>query len=73
MKSEALCLRLGECLVTSAGSRDIHAQIDSMRHPEIKSMAAKGYEDMQDEVDGPLPSFDEIYQVVQDFYEGLPW
>jgi predicted nucleotidyltransferase component of viral defense system len=71
--TQAEKLSLRECLVASAGSRDIHAQIDSMRHPEIKSMAAKGYEDMQDEVDGPLPSFDEIYQAVQDFYEGLPW
>lgn len=64
---------LKECLVTSAGSRDIVAQVDSMRNPDVKRLAAQGYENMQDEVDGPLPPFDEIYQAVQDFYEHLPW
>jgi predicted nucleotidyltransferase component of viral defense system len=71
--TQAEKLNLRECLVASAESRDIQAQADSMRNPEIKLMAAKGYEDMHDEVDGPLPSFDEIYQAVQDFYESLPW
>jgi hypothetical protein len=36
-------------------------------------MAAKGYEDMAAEVDGPLPAFDDIYQQVLKFYEDLPW
>lgn len=66
-------LSLRECLVASAESRDIYAKADSMRDPEIKRRAAKGYEDMHDEVDGPLPPFGEIYQAVQDFYESLPW
>ena len=66
-------LTLKNCLIASAESRDICAKGDSMRNPEIKNRAAKGYEDMHGEVDGPLPPFDEIYQVVQDFYESLPW
>lgn len=66
-------LSLRECLVASAESRDIYAKADSMRDPEIKRRAAKGYENMHDEVDGPLPPFGEIYQAVQDFYESLPW
>ncbi len=66
-------LSLRECLIASAEYREIYANVDSMRDPEIKHRAAKGYQDMHDEVDGPLPHFDEIYQAVQDFYESLPW
>lgn len=66
-------LNLRDCLVASAGARGIHAEANSMRHPEIKDMAAKGYADMHDEVDGPLPPFEDIYQAVQDFYASLPW
>lgn len=61
------------CLVASARARGIHAQVQSMRNPEIKVMAAKGYTDMLDEIEGPLPPFNDIYQSVQDFYESLPW
>jgi predicted nucleotidyltransferase component of viral defense system len=66
-------LNLRQCLVASAEARGIQAQADSLRNAEIKRMAAAGYEDMHDEVEGPLPSFDEIYQAIQDFYESLPW
>lgn len=71
--TQAEKLSLRECLVASAQSRAIHAAVESMRDPEIKRRASKGYEDMHDEVDGALPPFEEIYQAVQDFYESLPW
>lgn len=64
---------LKECIVASALSRYVIAESISMRDPEIMRMTAKGYEDLQAEVDGPLPDFGAIYQVVQDFYESLPW
>jgi hypothetical protein len=64
---------LRDRLVQSARSRGIQAQHDSMQDPRIKAMSAKGYAEMHDEIDGPLPPFDKIYQLVQDFYEGLPW
>ncbi len=64
---------LKACLIASAQAREIHAHAESMRDPDIKRRASEGYESLGSEVDGPLPPFDDIYQAVQDFYEGLPW
>ena len=60
-------------IVASAEPKGIQAQANSMSDPKIMEMAAKGYEDMAAEVDGPLPAFDDIYQQVLKFYESLPW
>lgn len=70
-KSEIQNLR--DLIVLSAKSRGIEATVSSMRDPKVKQMAAEGYEEMRDEVDGSLPEFSKIYQDVLDFYEGLPW
>ncbi len=64
---------LKSLIVASAESKGIQAQSDSMTDPRIMEMAARGYEDMAAEVDGPLPVFNDIYQKVLKFYEGLPW
>ena len=64
---------LKSLIVASAEPKGIQAQADSMSDPKIMEMAAKGYEDMAAEVDGPLPAFDDIYQQVLKFYEDLPW
>jgi hypothetical protein len=64
---------LKSLIVASAKSKGIEAKADSMSDPKIMEMAAKGYEDMATEVDGPLPVFADIYQQVLQFYESLPW
>ena len=64
---------LKSLIVASAEPKGIQAQANSMSDPKIMEMAAKGYEDMAAEVDGPLPTFDDIYQQVLKFYEDLPW
>ena len=64
---------LKSLIVASAEPKGIQAQANSMSDPKIMEMAAKGYEDMAAEVDGPLPAFDDIYQQVLKFYESLPW
>lgn len=64
---------LHECIVASARSRDLEARLESMRDSEVRSRAAKGYIDLQAEIDGPLADFDQTYAAVQAFYEGLPW
>ena len=64
---------LKSLIVASAEPKGIQAQADSMSDPKIMKMAAKGYEDMAAEVDGPLTAFDDIYQQALKFYEGLPW
>lgn len=64
---------LHECIVKSSRSREIDPHVNSMSDPEVRRRAAQGYQDLQAEIDGPLPDFDETYLAVQAFYEGLPW
>lgn len=71
--TQAECAMLKSLIVASAKSKGIEAQADSMSDPRIMEMAAKGYEEMAAEVDGPLPAFEKIYQAVLRFYENLPW
>lgn len=71
--TEAECAMLKSLIVATAESKGIQAQADSISDPRIMEMAAKGYEDMVAEVDGPLPEFNELYQKVVKFYESLPW
>jgi predicted nucleotidyltransferase component of viral defense system len=64
---------LYEYIVASCRSREIEPHLNSMSDPEVRDRAAKGYQDLQAEIDGPLPDFAETYAAVQAFYEGLPW
>jgi predicted nucleotidyltransferase component of viral defense system len=64
---------LKSLIMTSAQSKGIQAQADSMSDPKIREMAAKGYEELAAEIDGPLPTFEDTYQQVLEFYESLPW
>jgi predicted nucleotidyltransferase component of viral defense system len=64
---------LRDCIVASAQSRGLRAELMSLRDPRVIQMAAMGYRDMEAEIDGPLPEFDTIYLSVQKFYENLPW
>lgn len=64
---------LHECIVASSRSREIEPHVNSMSNPEVRDRAAKGYQELQAEIDGPLPDFDKTYAAVQAFYEGLPW
>jgi predicted nucleotidyltransferase component of viral defense system len=66
-------VRLLEILIASCQERDIEATQTSMANPKVKGMAEEGYEDLQPEIDGALPSFEDAYSVVQTFYEKLPW
>ena len=65
--------RLLHILTESCNSRNIEPTAHSLRDPRVRSMAEAGYETLKQEVEGPLPPFAVAYQVVQDFYEGLPW
>ena len=65
--------RLLNCLVASARARGIEPHRQSLRDPAVRAMASEGYGNLQPEIEGALPPFDTVYQVVQDFYEKLPW
>lgn len=46
---------------------------DTLRREDIKASSEAEYELLESEVVQPLPDFDEIYEVVVNFYESLPW
>lgn len=64
---------LRDCIVASAHSRGLRAELISLRDPRVIHMAAVGYLDLHAEIAGSLPEFDLIYHSVQNFYENLPW
>lgn len=60
-------------LVHSCRERHIDAIRASISDPQIKQMAAKEYASLADEIEEALPDFDVAFEIVQSFYEVLPW
>lgn len=60
-------------LSDSCRERGIDAGQASLRDPRIRERAAKEYDSLSAEIQGPLPDFESAYERVQAFYEGLPW
>lgn len=65
--------RLLEFLISSARARNIDPHVHSLRDPQVRAMSSEGYDTLEPEIEGDLPPFEEAYQVVKAFYEGLPW
>lgn len=62
-----------DSLIAKARSREIEPDSTSFRDSEIKERSKAQYHTLEDEIEGQLPDFDEIYLIVQRFYESLPW
>lgn len=62
-----------QSLVVKAHSREIDPHPDSFRDEGIRNRSQADYHTLADEIEGELPDFDEIYRLVQEFYESLPW
>ena len=60
-------------LIIKSQPRNIYPQPDSFQNKEIRKRSKAQYHTLTDEIEGELPDFDEIYPVVQAFYESLPW
>lgn len=60
-------------LRASCRAKGIEPNFHSFADPQIRAMAAQGYEDLAPEVAGALPPFDEAYASVEAFYATLPW
>jgi predicted nucleotidyltransferase component of viral defense system len=60
-------------LIIKSKAREISPDINSFEDPELKSRAKKEYHTLEDEIEGELPAFDELFQKVADFYRSLPW
>jgi len=62
-----------QSLVVKAKSREIEPHFESFRDGEIRRRSQVDYHTLADEIEGELPDFDQIYSLVQEFYESLPW
>ena len=60
-------------LIQKANSRGIEARRESLGYQDIYLRSKALYPTLADEIESELPDFDEIYTVVQEFYESLPW
>ncbi|MFA7666675.1 MAG: nucleotidyl transferase AbiEii/AbiGii toxin family protein [Burkholderiaceae bacterium] len=60
-------------LVMSCRSKGIEPTADSMDDEPMVRMAREGYADLQADVDGDLPAFDDAMTRVKAFYSSLPW
>ncbi len=60
-------------LIIKSKAREISPDINSFEDPDLKSRAKKEYHTLEDEIEGELPAFDELFQKVADFYRSLPW
>ena len=60
-------------LIIKSKAREINPDINSFENPELKSRAQQDYQTLEDEIEGELPDFNELFQKVADFYRSLPW
>jgi predicted nucleotidyltransferase component of viral defense system len=60
-------------LKEKAAARNLAAEKESMRNPEIIRRSNADYRDLESQIEGELPNFDEIYAAMEAYYEGLPW
>lgn len=65
--------RIHEMLVKSCQSKGIESTADSMDDEAVLRMAREGYANLQADVDGDLPPFEDAMARVKDFYRSLPW
>lgn len=65
--------RIHEILVASCHSKGIIPDINAMESKEVFSMARTGYQELEADVDGELPPFDEAMGRVVALYRSLPW
>ena len=62
-----------KCLTIRAAARDIDVRKASMENPEIRRRSKRDYLSLRDEINEVLPPFDDVYDYVRAYYEGLPW
>jgi len=62
-----------ESLVLKAKARELGIDKDSINNPEIIKRSKQEYNQLENEIDGVLPNFDEVYECVSEFYTRLPW
>jgi predicted nucleotidyltransferase component of viral defense system len=62
-----------ERLCEKSRIRDLLVNNNSMSNPEIRRRSEEAYANLASEIEGDLPLFSEIYEMVETFYQSLPW
>lgn len=62
-----------DSLIEKAQSRGLAVAKESLSAPEVIKLSKAEYHLLVSEIEGPLPDFDTVYSVIQDYYESLPW
>lgn len=65
--------RILERLCEKSRIRDLPVDPKAMSNPEIRRRSEQEYLKLATEIDGDLPPFDAVYDMVESFYRGLPW
>ena len=60
-------------LIEKAASRGLRISRQTIDSPEIRNRSAREYGELQAEISGELPEFEDVFDVVQSFYRSLPW
>ncbi|MGV0949605.1 MAG: nucleotidyl transferase AbiEii/AbiGii toxin family protein [Azonexus sp.] len=60
-------------LVEKSRSRDLSVDAGAMSNPGIRLRSQAEYKKLASEIEGDLPPFDEVYDVVEASYRSLPW
>lgn len=71
--SEEDLVHIHTMLVGSCRSKGIEPTADSMSDDVVVKMAREGYADLQADVEGALPDFDDAMAKVAALYRSLPW
>lgn len=60
-------------LLIKAKSRGLNVNANSIADEEIRSRSEQEYQTLAQEIEGELPAFDIVYNMVNDYYRSLPW
>jgi hypothetical protein len=60
-------------LIRKSASRNLSVDENSLDDKEIRLRAKKEYDLLADEIDEELPTFDLVFDTVNEFYKALPW
>ena len=65
--------RILDRLLEKSRIRELPIDPWAMSNPEIRRRSEARYHELASEIEGDLPPFDEVYDVVEAFYRSLPW
>lgn len=65
--------RILESLIAKSRARSLEVGRQSIVDPEIRARSAADYQTLADEVPYELPDFDDLFDVVTEYYLKLPW